>query len=248
MGSNLVRARETVARRTLHDLVLDTLCAFREDNPHDDLVVLDTLWRPGTLEERHLQGKSIATGHGPTEKCGKTIIPTNAEAVIPPTKDGEAGMKLQLSATLRLPGTVVAGGDVTDVVDEVRVDGTRFQRVLDLASREGRQILPRAESPVHAVELVQQLRAVVVEPVALLGGQVPAPVGDLEVSFEQGSGEDGFGEVVADGDGVEGSRGDFGGVVWAVGVGCALAFGVGSGVGFDADCFCVVRYEAAGEL
>ncbi len=77
--------------------------------------------------------------------------------------------------------------------------------------------------------MISEARGVVGEPVALLGGEVAAPLADLDVALQQGSAEDGFGELVADGGGLVGAGGD--GAVGAVGESGALALRVFLAVG-----------------
>lgn len=87
----------------------------------------------------------------------------------------------------------------------------------------------------HAVEVFLEVRALVGEPVALFGREIPAPVADFDVPFQERDVDEGSCELVAYAGGFEGAGWD-GVVVGAVIEGAALAVrGTADGVG-DVGC------------
>ena len=229
LGGDLVRARETVAGRLVEGLVADVVGALGQDDAHDDLVVLHAFGRLRALEEGHLENVGVGGG-ALAEEAGEVVVPADAEAVVPAAENGETRAQLQRGVAARLPGAVAAGRDVADVVREVGVDGARLQREGEFADCGRGQLLEAADGPFDAGELVHEVGAVVAQPVALLGCQVAAPVRHFEITLQQRRGDDGFGELVAHADWVCGARGHLGRVVGTVGVGSALALGVGAGL------------------
>ena len=182
------------------------------------------------------------------QERGELVVPADAEAVVPTTKDGESRAKVQVRLTGTLSRTILARGNVADIIDEVGVNRARLEGVLDVAERGGGQLLVATDRPLHARELFCELRSIVAQPVPLFRCQVITPVRHFQVPFQQRCRDHRLGEFVADGEGVCCSGCDLGGVVGTVRVGRALALGVRSRFRFEACCASKVRNLGAGEL
>lgn len=244
---DLARAGETIARSSLQNLVLGVSRALRQNHSDDDLFVLSSLRHFESLDKRDLQDVGVGAGRCLAQISGELIVPANAKAVIPAPEDWESRTKLQGSFPLGgLSRPVTARRDIANVIDEVRIDRTRLEGILEFTDRRRRQLLVAGQSPLHARELFREHRGIVAEPVPLFRRQVPAPVRDLQVPLQQGCGNNGFGEFVAHGDGVSRPCSDRGRIVGTVSVGGALTLGIGTRL--QAGSGCVVRHIGIGEF
>lgn len=247
MRLDLARAREATAGSSLQNLIPDISRALGEDHSDNDLLVLSSLRHLESLDERDLQHIGVGAGSCLTQISGELIVPANAEAVIPATEDWKTRTKLQRSFPLGgLSRPVAARRNIANVIDEVRIDRTRLERVLEFTDRRRRQLLVAGQSPLHARELLRENGGIVAEPVPLFCRQVSTPVGDLQVPLQQGRGDHGFGEFVAHSDRVSSSWSNLGRIVGTVSVGAALTLGIGTGL--QAGSGCVVGHVVIGEF
>lgn len=214
------------ACRVLYDrggsLELDICSALREDDTEVDATVRDALGRTRSLEERHLESVSLASGQL-AQVAGQIGVPANAEAVLPLTEYWVS--RLQFEQSLFLAVAELGCGNVADVVSEVWVHGAGVQRELQLLEREGGWVHVRLLLPLYTREVVLQPCALVDQPVSLLISQVAAPVRDLDVALQECRVGDRLGELIAHAHGLLCAS-------WHVGVlsiceGGALHLGVG---------------------
>ncbi len=152
----------------------------------------------------------------------KIGVPADAETVFPSAEDGISGFEFEVGFSLVAPEA--RRTHVADVVGEIGVQAADLQRHVQIAEGRCRGLVVLRRGPLHAVEVVFEVRALVREPVAFFGRKVAAPVADFDVALQQRGVDDGFGELVAHAGGFEGAGGDEV-VVGAVGEGAALAFG-----------------------
>lgn len=223
---NLVGTWKAIAGRSFHQLIFDIPRSFRKNQADNNILVLDALGGLGTLDERHLQDIRVRPSHRAAQERSQIIVPTDPEAVVPATKDGVPKTKLQVRVAVRLSRTVPTRRNVADIIDEVGIDRTGLERVLELAQCRRGQILVAANGPLHTRKLARQFGAIVAQPVSFLSCQVTTPMGHFQVTFQQRSRDNRVGELVANGDRVGRSRCDLRSVVGTVCECRALAFGV----------------------
>jgi hypothetical protein len=168
--------------------------ALGEDDAEVDASVRDAFIGARALEEGDPERIGIASREL-AQVCGQLGVPAHAEAVLPLTEDGVSG--LQFKQRLLVAGTELGGGDVANVVGEVRIHGTGAQEEAEALEREGGRVHVGLLLPLDTREVVLEASALVDQPVALLGGQVAAPVRNLEVALQQGGVGEGLGELVA---------------------------------------------------
>ena len=186
------------ARRVADDghggLELDVGSALGEDDAEVDASVRDAFIGAGALEEGDPERIGVASGEL-AQVSGQLGVPADAEAVLPLAKYRVSG--LQLKQCFLVARAELGGGDVANVVGEVRVHGTGAQEEAEAPERRGGWVHVRLLLPLDTREVVFEAGALVDKPVALLGGQVAAPVRNLEVALQQGGVGDGLGELVA---------------------------------------------------
>lgn len=193
---------------------------FRQDDPHLHFPVADALAHLRALEEGDLQHVSALGVAQLAEERLEIGVPPDAETVLPAAENGIPRFQLQQGF---LPAAAEArGGDVADVVGEVRVQTPDLQGYLQLPQRGGGWVVILRRGPLHAAEVLPQAGAEVGEPVAFLGREVAAPVRDFDVALEAGGVDERFREFVPHARFLPRScRHDF--VVRAIGEGAALA-------------------------
>lgn len=112
-----------------------------------------------------------------TEERPKIRVPPNAKTVFPSAENWIPGFELKVRF---FPATAEArGAHVADVICEVGVHGTGFQGDVEGAEGGGWGVVVLRCGPLDAVEIFGEMGALVGEPVALLGCEVPAPVADF---------------------------------------------------------------------
>lgn len=158
---NLVLTRETVAASSLHQLVTHVPSTFGEQNTNNNVLILNAFRRLGALDEWHLEDIGIGIGHCSAQEQEEIIVPTDLEAIVPATKNGKPRAEFQMRITVGFSGTELARRDVADIVDEVGISRTGLEWILELAECRRGQSLVAADRPLHARELVCQLRSVV---------------------------------------------------------------------------------------
>jgi hypothetical protein len=173
---------------------LDVGRALGEDDAEVHAAVGDALAGSGALEEGHLEGVRLAGGQL-AQVSGQSGVPADAEAVLPGTEDGVAG--LQLEQRLLVARAELGRGNVANVVSEVRVDRARVQVHVQALQCERGGVHVRLLLPLDAREMVLEASALVDQPVSLLGSQVAAPVRHLDVALQECRVGDGLGELVA---------------------------------------------------
>lgn len=169
-----------------------------QDHADLDLLVLDALGLLRALEEGHVQ--DIAARRRLAQKVLGVRVPANGKGKLPPAKQGVAGLDLEQG--LALVGAEVRRRDVANDVRVVGVAAADAEREAHLA-----QDVPRGQAEVlvlDAAEEVRQVGAALDPRVALLKGDVAAPVADLDVALQLGHVVHGPVELEADLHGLDG--------------------------------------------
>lgn len=173
-----------------------------KDDAELDLLVLDALGLLRTLEEGNIQNK--AAGGGPAEEVLSVRVPADGEGVFPAAKERVSGLDLEQG--LALVAAESRGRDVADDVGVVGVGAADAQGKLELLEGRGGALVVLGLLPLDAVEERREVGTAVVERVAVLKGDVAAPVADLDVALQAGDVGHGLVELEADRDGLVGSR------------------------------------------
>lgn len=181
----------------------DLLGSLRKEDADSHLAVLDALGLLGALDEGNIDDV-LARGDRADKVLG-VRVPSNGEGVLPAAKDGVAGLGLEECLTAAAP---VAG--CRDVANSVSVVGRHAagpQGEPQLLEGVGVGVEVLRLRPLDPAELGREVGAAVEERVALLKGNVAAPVADLNVALELRHVNNGLGELEADGGRGRGTRG-----------------------------------------
>lgn len=196
---------------------------FRQNHPYLHLRITDPFAHLRPFEKGHLE-------YVPALRCGAQLaqegyeigVPADAETVFPAAEDGIPRFEFQHGfLVLAAAGAEARCGDVADVVCEIRIHAPCLQGNLQLPESRGGRVVILRRGPLHAVEVLLELGALVGEPVPLLGREVAAPVRDFDVALQVRGVDEGFGEFVPHARFLPcSSRYEF--IVGAVGEGAAL--------------------------
>lgn len=173
----------------------------------------------GTFHEGNLEHITI-TGLELPEVVLQVAIPADLERVLPPSEDGVARLQLQQTLLGVIDGAEARGADIANLIDKVRARAADHDRVVELLEGRRGGVVVLHLSPLHAREVGFEGGTSVLEPVALLGGQISTPVADLDVSLQECGMKHGLGEVVSHRDQLLGTGGHIG--IGAIGEGGAL--------------------------
>ena len=135
----------------------------------------------GTLKEGNIQDVAIGRLNCPQESR-KVCVPSDAEGVVPATKNRITGLELQIGLALVAPEAT--GRDIPNNVRVVRSEGADAERDvkrLDRGRLRGTVLLVR---PLNTVELGREVRGLVNDSVALLKGDVATPMADFDIPLQ----------------------------------------------------------------
>ena len=157
------------------------------------------------LKERHIQDVSLASLQL-AQKLLEIRIPSNAEWVVPSSKDRVS--RLDLEVGLALITSESRGGHISDDVGEVWVQASNLEGELELFDCCRGRVVVLLRCPLHTVELLGEVRSMVVKSVSFLECKVSSPVANFDVPLQSGDVDQWLREFVSDLDWLKGSRWD----------------------------------------
>lgn len=161
-------------------VVFDSRSALGEDDAQLDAGVGYPLGHLRAFEKWHFEHVRVALFEF-AEKLLQAGVPADAKAVVPSAKYRVARFELEVSFAQAI--SEAAGGDVADVVDEVRVQGADFEGYVEGFEGACWGVVVLCCGPGYSGEMFGELGALVCEPVAFFRREVATPVAYFNVSF-----------------------------------------------------------------
>lgn len=130
-----------------------------QNDPRNNLLVLNTLSLLWSFQEWHLQNKALSTLLCPSCEILQLSVPADLEVVVPASENGISGLQLEV----RFPsaGSESRSRDITNVIDKVCIQASCHERELQLLQRARWRVVVAALLVRNPREVVLQTRGTV---------------------------------------------------------------------------------------